>query len=92
MTRATEAFTTAAIVIGIYLVFALHIIPLPQKIQDDIIPVLPWWVLVSFGSYCLGTLGWNVMTFGECPEAYDELMREISEAKNDLRSKGMTIN
>ncbi|KAI9279414.1 dolichol-phosphate mannosyltransferase subunit 3 [Umbelopsis sp. AD052] len=92
MTRATESFTTAAVIIGLYLAFALRIIPLPQKFQDDIIPVLPWWALVSFGSYCLGTLGWNVMTFGECPEAYDELMREISEAKGDLRSKGMNIN
>ncbi|GAB5586096.1 hypothetical protein Unana1_00996 [Umbelopsis nana] len=92
MSRATEVFTTAAIVIGLYLALALHIIPLPQKIQDEIIPVLPWWALVSFGSYCLGTLGWNVMTFGECPEAYDELMREIAEAKGDLRSRGMKIN
>lgn len=40
MSRATEVFTTAAIVIGLYLALALHIIPLPQKIQDEIIPVV----------------------------------------------------
>lgn len=35
---------------------------------------LPWWALVSFGSYSLGYLGWHVMTFSDCPEAYTELM------------------
>ncbi|KAJ2962203.1 hypothetical protein NQZ79_g2595 [Umbelopsis isabellina] len=92
MTRVTEVATTAAIVIVTYLALVFELLPVPQTFQEEIVPVLPWWALVSFGSYCLGTLGWNVMTFGECPEAYDELMREIAEAKDDLRSKGLTMN
>jgi dolichyl-phosphate mannosyltransferase polypeptide 3 len=40
MTRATEVFTTAAIVIGLYLAMVLQLIPLPQKIQDEIVPVV----------------------------------------------------
>ena len=35
---------------------------------------LPWWVLVSFGSYSLASLGWGLWTFRDCPDAYTELM------------------
>jgi hypothetical protein len=35
---------------------------------------LPWWVLVSFGSYSLGSLGLGLWSFRDCPEAYAELM------------------
>lgn len=40
MTRATEAFTTAAIVTAIYLVLFFGVIPLPETIQYKIIPVV----------------------------------------------------
>ncbi|RUS21070.1 dolichol-phosphate mannosyltransferase subunit 3-domain-containing protein, partial [Jimgerdemannia flammicorona] len=53
---------------------------------------LPWWALVTFGSYSLGNIGFHVMTFGDCPEAYHELMGEIQEAKNDLRTKGVSVD
>lgn len=39
---------------------------------------LPWWLLISFGAYSLWTLGWNVMTIRDCPEAYHELMNVCS--------------
>ncbi|CAO3681614.1 unnamed protein product [Umbelopsis vinacea] len=84
MTRATEVFTTAAIVIGLYLAMVLQLIPLPQKIQDEIVPVL--WIIL------LRHIRLERYDIWECPEAYDELMREIAEAKGDLRSKGMNIN
>lgn len=35
---------------------------------------LPWWLLVSFGSYALWCLGWGLFTFRDCPEAYTELL------------------
>lgn len=40
MTRATETFTTAAIVTAIYLVLFFGVIPLPETIQYKIIPVV----------------------------------------------------
>lgn len=40
MTRATEAYTCAAIVVAVYIVFFLGFIPLPQTVQDKIIPVV----------------------------------------------------
>ncbi|CEJ01481.1 hypothetical protein RMCBS344292_15506 [Rhizopus microsporus] len=91
MTRATEAFTTAAIVTAIYLVLFFGVIPLPEAIQYKIIPVLPWWALMTFGCYCLNNIGYALYTFRDCPEAYHELMSEIQQAKSDLTSKGIQM-
>ncbi|KAI8391471.1 dolichol-phosphate mannosyltransferase subunit 3 [Radiomyces spectabilis] len=91
MTRATEAFTTLAIAVTVYIVLFLGLLPLPDVIQNKIVPVFPWWALVSFGSYSLGNLGWHIMTFSDCPEAYAELMTEIQAAKADLQSKGVSL-
>ncbi|KAG2225760.1 hypothetical protein INT45_011428 [Circinella minor] len=91
MTRATEAFTTFGVVVVLYLVLFFGLIPLPDVIQNKIVPVFPCWSLMTFGSYSLGYLGWHVMTFSDCPAAYAELMGEIQQAKTDLRSKGVSI-
>ncbi|KAI9029636.1 dolichol-phosphate mannosyltransferase subunit 3 [Phycomyces nitens] len=91
MTRATETFVVLAIATIAYIILFLGFIPLPETIQNKIIPVLPWWALMTFGSYSLGNLGWHIMTFSDCPDAYNELMREIQEAKRDLQSKGLVL-
>ncbi|KAG2200100.1 hypothetical protein INT46_006479 [Mucor plumbeus] len=92
MTRATEAYTFAAIVVAVYTFLFLGFIPLPQTVQDKVIPVFPWWALITFGCYCLGNIGTAMYTFRDCPEAYHELMSEISQAKSELRSKGLQLN
>ena len=70
---------------------------------------LPWWLLVSFGSYALWSLGRGVFTFRECTDAYTELLtvsvgllfchphaslchQEISQAKSELRLKGVSVD
>ena len=53
---------------------------------------LPFWALVSFGSYLLFKLGWGVFTFNDVPEAYKSLTAEIEMAKEDLRSKGIDVD
>ncbi|KAG2096674.1 dolichol-phosphate mannosyltransferase subunit 3, partial [Suillus cothurnatus] len=62
------------------------------SVAQEILPVIPWWLLVTFGSYSLWSLGWGVFTFRDCPEAYQELLQEINEAKNDLRSRGVIVD
>ena len=47
---------------------------------------------MSFGSYLLFKLGLGVFTFNDVPEAYKELMEEIETAKEDLRSKGISVD
>jgi len=92
MTKATETASFLGIILSSYFIFLLKIIPLPQIIQEEILPVLPWWVLVSFGAYSLGNIGYHVFRFRDCKDAYHELMAEIQIAKDDLRAKGVTID
>ena len=35
---------------------------------------MPWWVLVSTGSYLLFEIGWGLYNFNDVPKAYDDLM------------------
>ncbi|CAG8526269.1 3791_t:CDS:2 [Cetraspora pellucida] len=53
---------------------------------------LPWWALISFGSYSLGNIGYHLYRFRDCNDAYHELMEEIQSAKNDLRAKGVLVD
>jgi len=95
MTRASRLITITAICTLIYGLLYLQIIPVPflsERIANEILPVIPWWLLVSFGSYSLGSLGMGLLTFRDCPDAHQELLMEISEAKNDLRLKGVEVD
>ncbi|KAK2027037.1 dolichol-phosphate mannosyltransferase subunit 3, partial [Colletotrichum somersetense] len=76
----------------LYLALYLQLIPIPAVVQTEIVPVLPFWVLISFGSYLLARLGYNVMTFNDVPEAHKELMAEIDEAVVDLRKLGVDVD
>ncbi|KAI8172299.1 Rhamnogalacturonate lyase A [Colletotrichum sp. SAR 10_65] len=92
MTRAQQTISLALLVSSLYLALYLQLIPAPAKVQEQIIPVLPFWALVSFGAYLLARLGYNVMTFNDVPEAHKELMAEIDEAKADLRKLGVDVD
>ncbi|KAK6977442.1 dolichol-phosphate mannosyltransferase subunit 3 [Favolaschia claudopus] len=73
--------------------FKVFLVPgLDEAAVSQIWPLIPWWLLVTFGSYSLWSLGWGLFTFRDCPEAYEELMHEISQAKDDLRTKGITVD
>jgi len=95
MTRATQFFTVTVVATFIYSLLYFAIIPLPflsVSTTDKLLPVVPWWLLVSFGSYSLGNLGWGLLTFRDCADAHQSLLMEISEAKNDLRLKGVEVD
>jgi len=95
MARAHRVALIATITTVTYLLLFFNIFPVPlldAKIAEQILPVLPWWLLVAFGSYCLWSIGIGLVSLKECPEAYNELLVEITEAKNDLRTKGVTVD
>ncbi|KAJ3714186.1 dolichol-phosphate mannosyltransferase subunit 3 [Lentinula raphanica] len=95
MTRAQRVGVASTIFAILYFLAFFEVIQLPlvgDKALQEILPVLPWWLLVSFGSYSLWSLGWGLFTFRDCPEAYEELLVEISQAKDDLRSRGVTVD
>jgi dolichyl-phosphate mannosyltransferase polypeptide 3 len=55
-------------------------------------PQLPWWLLVTFGAYSLSSLGLGLVRFHDCPEAYESLLSEITQAKNELRNQGVSVD
>ncbi|RDW66449.1 dolichyl-phosphate mannosyltransferase polypeptide 3 [Coleophoma cylindrospora] len=92
MTRAQQTVSIGLLVTSLYLALYLHLIPLPALISNEIVPVLPFWALVSFGAYLLFKLGFGVFTFNDVPKAHAELMEEIELARKDLRSKGVDVD
>lgn len=53
---------------------------------------IPFWLLVTFGAYSLSSLGLGLLRFRDCPEAYESLLAEISQAKDELRDKGVSVD
>ncbi|KAH8649179.1 dolichol-phosphate mannosyltransferase subunit 3 [Xylariales sp. PMI_506] len=92
MTRAQQTISIALLASSFYLALFLQLLPLPAFVQTEIVPVLPFWALVSFGAFLLFRLGWNVMTFNDVPEAHKEIMAEIELAKVDLRKLGVDVD
>ncbi|KAJ3714885.1 dolichol-phosphate mannosyltransferase subunit 3 [Lentinula guzmanii] len=95
MTRAQRVAVISTIFASLYFLALFEILQVPLiegKVVQEILPALPWWLLVSFGSYSLWSLGWGLFTFRDCPEAYEELLNEISQAKNDLRNRGVNVD
>ncbi|KAN0135615.1 dolichol-phosphate mannosyltransferase subunit 3 [Lactarius tabidus] len=95
MTRAKRVALLSAVISITYILVFFALIPVPfvaKEHTEQILPVLPWWLLVSFGSYALWSLGQGVFTFRECTDAYTELLSEISQAKSELRLKGVSVD
>lgn len=92
MTRAQQSISLGLLVVSLYLACFLQLIPFSPTVQDEIIPVLPWWGLVSFGAYLLFKLGWGVFTFNDVPEAHKELMKDIDLARDELKAKGIDVD
>ncbi|KAF4122180.1 dolichol-phosphate mannosyltransferase subunit 3 [Geosmithia morbida] len=92
MTRAQQTISFGLLVSSLYLVLYLELIPLPPFVQQQIVPLLPFWALVSFGALLLFRLGYGIFTFNDVPEAHKELMGEIELAKKDLRARGVDVD
>ncbi|ESW98338.1 hypothetical protein KL918_003916 [Ogataea parapolymorpha] len=91
MTKASETVLAIFTLSAIYFSLLVGVIPLPKIVQQEVLPVVPWWALVSFGCYALGTLGYGVFTFKDKEDKYHELLGEIAEAKEFLKKNGVDI-
>lgn len=56
------------------------------------ISALPYWALMSFGSYALWKIGRGLATLRDCVKESAELEQEIKEAKAFLASRGFKLN
>ncbi|KAJ7451080.1 dolichol-phosphate mannosyltransferase subunit 3 [Mycena latifolia] len=95
MARAHRVALISTFFASLWMLVFFEVLSVPgldEGAVKEIWPLIPWWLLVTFGSYSLGSLGWGLFTFRDCPEAYEELLREISQAKDDLRSRGLSLD
>ncbi|KAI0067981.1 dolichol-phosphate mannosyltransferase subunit 3 [Artomyces pyxidatus] len=95
MTRAQRVAIYSSVLSFAYFLAFFSYIPVPfvsEEQAKQILPAFPWWLLVSFGSYALWSLGQGLYTFRECTDAYTELLSEISLAKSELRMKGVSVD
>lgn len=92
MTKATQTAAWLGISGILWLLLWTGAVPTSDFVQHDIVPVLPWWSLVTFGAYALGTLGYDVLTFNDKPEKYQELMQQVKQARRELQAEGVSVN
>ncbi|EIW73237.1 dolichyl-phosphate mannosyltransferase polypeptide 3 [Tremella mesenterica] len=95
MSKGKQFVTFTVPLVIAYLLALSHFLPVPFLSVgevDDILPVLPFWLLVTFGSYSLSSLGLGLVRFHDCPEAYESLLMEITQAKNELRDQGVDVD
>ncbi|PWN19167.1 dolichol-phosphate mannosyltransferase subunit 3 [Microstroma glucosiphilum] len=95
MSRFTAFLAYSAVASLIYTALLFNLLPLPgvsREVKEDLLPVVPWWTLVSFGSYLLWQVGWALFNFNDVPEAYESLMVDIKNAKDFLRERGVDVD
>ncbi|XP_001373861.1 dolichol-phosphate mannosyltransferase subunit 3 [Monodelphis domestica] len=92
MTKLKQWISTLLVLMLIWLCLVQDVLSLgySQKFHDVILP-LPVYLLVTAGSYMLGTLGLRLANFNDCEEAAQELFQQIQEAQADLASKGLIL-
>ncbi|KAH7345937.1 dolichol phosphate mannosyltransferase-like protein subunit 3 [Pyrenochaeta sp. MPI-SDFR-AT-0127] len=91
MTRAQQTISIAMLLTSLYLAVFMEVVSFPEKIQKEIVPVIPFWALISFCAYLLFKLGWGVFTFNDVPEAHKELVAQIQQARLELKAKGVDV-
>lgn len=92
MTKATETAVAFFAISSVYFALYSGLLPTTKLVHDEILPYLPWFALVTFGSYALATLGWGVLTFKNKEASYKELLGQIDEAKAFYKSKGLDLD
>ncbi|KAK4891384.1 hypothetical protein LTR27_010038 [Elasticomyces elasticus] len=92
MTRAQQTLSIGLLLSSMYMVAFLGLAPIPETLQKDLIPVLPFWAIVTFGAYLLAKLGYGVLTFNDVPQAHQELVKQIEQARVELKKKGVEVD
>lgn len=91
MTKATETAAFFGILFSLWLALYVGVIPLPRIVREQIVPVLPWWSLVSFGAYSLATLGYDVLSIKDKRGKFLEIQQDIKNAREALKAEGIIV-
>jgi len=93
MTKLTQWLIFLSVFASVWIAFFLPIEALADS--DPVVQDLVFWspllFVVAFGVISVVIILYRVATFNDCHDASEELKRQIGEARDDLRSKGMKI-
>ncbi|VDD92413.1 unnamed protein product [Enterobius vermicularis] len=73
---------------AVWLVLLQDWLPLPESWRSTIL-YIPVYAIVMLGVYAVCSVLYGVATFNDCPLAQSELMKEVQEAKEDLKARGV---
>lgn len=83
---------------GVSAIIVLWLGLLTEKIPNTLVQenyqlvlISPIFLVGAFGIYSIVVILWRVYNFNDCEDAAEELKRQIVEAKEDLRNKGMDL-
>ncbi|KAI9219329.1 dolichol-phosphate mannosyltransferase subunit 3 [Blastocladiella britannica] len=91
MTKLVAFLIQLAVATALWLVLLNDVLPF-TLIPLAVVPAIPSWCLVTFGAKSLASIGWSLITFGDCPEAHQEILKEIKQAHEELRRRGVTVD
>ena len=89
MTKLVEWLTAVVLLFGIWLSVLTQNIGNFSIDYPNLTFLWPLLLLIVFGIYSLLVICYRVVNFNDCPEAADELQKQIVEAKEDLKKKGL---
>lgn len=95
LTRLTSTLTgAAAFAAALALAWAYRAALFGSRVAqaEAILPLLPWWVLVSLGSYALVSVGYGLIALEDCDAAAAELSRELVGVKRAVRAAGFDVS
>ncbi|KAL7527478.1 hypothetical protein ACHAXR_001975 [Thalassiosira sp. AJA248-18] len=70
---------------------ATNLVGMTPSTIEVLVTYLPIWAIVTLGMYALFSVLYRVATFGDCPEAAEELSRQIVGAKEKLKAAGFAF-
>lgn len=92
MTKLLEWLTLVGMFTSAWLtLLAGKVVDVPPQFRMHV-AFLPVYAIVLFGLGCLALLVYRTVTFNDCPEAAEELRKQIKEARVDLAAKGFKFN
>ena len=47
---------------------------------------------MTFGAYSLASIGYNLLIFRECPQAFAELEKDLAAARQRLKAQGFQLD
>ncbi|QKX54909.1 uncharacterized protein TRUGW13939_01999 [Talaromyces rugulosus] len=92
MTRAQQTVSALLLLSSLYLAIYLGLIPINETVQNEVIPVLPFYALIVLACFLGARLGYMILTFNDVPEEHESLKKEIEQAKAELRKLNVDVD